>query len=149
MENLPRQPADFGRSASASMATQIDSVISVLESEVAVPAARCAIVDEGFPPESSLFGTRDGYINLAICILRFVSRSDSNDASVSGVEADCKAFDNDIKRVMYDLPTNSASIVGTHMFNCHSTFMSRLSEYVSPKTEFPLLNDPQFADPDT
>lgn len=131
------------------MTAQIDSVISLLESEVVVPAACCAIVDEGFPPESSLFGTRDGYINLAICILRFVSKSDSNDASVSGVHADCTACDDNIKRVMYSLPTNSAWIVGTHMFDCHATFMSRLSEHVDPQSEFPLLNDPQFADPET
>jgi hypothetical protein len=130
------------------MTSQIDSVITVLESEVAVPAACCAIVDEGFPPESSLFGTRDGYLNLAICILRFVSKSDSNDASVSGVDAECKAFDDDIKSVMYSLPIRSAWIVGTHLFDCHTNFVSRLSEYVDPQTEFPLLNDPQFADPE-
>lgn len=129
------------------MNTQLDAAIELLALEVVASAAKCVIVDEGFPSESSLFGTRDGYINLAISLLRFVSKADVDDPSVSGIDAGCKAFGDDIKRVMYQLPTDSAWIVGLHMFDSHRALVSGLSRIVDSQITHPLLNDPQFTDP--
>jgi hypothetical protein len=51
--------------------------IHLIEQDVLVKRARCVIADEGWPGESSLLGTRDGYLNLALALLRFVTEADA------------------------------------------------------------------------
>jgi hypothetical protein len=116
--------------------------IRVIEQEIVVKRARCAIADEGWPGESSLLGTRDGYLNLALALLRFV-------ADVGGhgdAQREC-AWDDRIKTALYHLPTNSAWLVGACLFRNHAEFMASLSRLVDPQVQYPLLNDPQFQDP--
>lgn len=56
---------------------ELVEVIRLLEREVAVERACCVIADDGCPDESSLLGTRDGYLNLALALLRFVADVDA------------------------------------------------------------------------
>jgi hypothetical protein len=125
--------------------------IRLVEREVAVRNARCVIADEGCPDESSLLGTRDGYLNLALALLEFVAEVDAG--GCREVEEDrawevgC-AWDDRIKAALYRLPTGSGWLVGAYLFRDHAEFMAALSRFVDPQTEYPLLNDPQFRDPE-
>jgi hypothetical protein len=119
--------------------------IGLIEQQVAVKRARCVIADEGCPDESSLLGTRDGYLNLALAVLRFVAEADAG--GCRDVEAGC-VWDDRIKEAMYQLPTHSAWLVGAYLLRNHAEFMASLSRLVDPQIEHPLLNDPQFRDPE-
>ena len=118
--------------------------IRLIEQEVFVARACCVIADEGWAGESFLLGTRDGYLNLALALIRFVADSDSGSCSVA---EDGYAFDDRVKEAMYQLPTHSAWLVGACLYKGHKEFMEGLSRLVNPQIESPLLNDPQFQDP--
>jgi hypothetical protein len=121
------------------------AAISLIEQQVTTKQARCVIVDEGFPDESSLYGTRDGYLNLTLALLRFLAESDAGN---SEVEDDGQVWGNQVTRVLYKLPTRSAAwLVGTHLFKSHDDFVAALSAIVDPQIGAPLLNDPQFRNP--
>lgn len=118
--------------------------IHLIEQQLQVLQARCVIADEGWPDESSLLGTRDGYLNLALALLRFVAEADAGGCRET--VAGC-AWDDRIKDALYQLPTNSAWLVGAYLFKDHAEFMTHLSRLVDPQIEYPLLNDPDFRDP--
>jgi hypothetical protein len=122
---------------------RIQDAIRLIEHEVALKRARCVIVDEGWPGESSLFGTRDGYLNLVLALLRFIADTDNGDNQVP----EDGAWDDRLKSALYQLPTHSAWLVGAHLFKSHTEFMTALSRIVDPQIEYPLLNDPEFQDP--
>lgn len=124
----------------------INDAIELIEREVAVKQTCCVIVDEGFPDESSLLGTRDGYLNLILALLRFVA--DADKGGCRDVAADC-AWDDRLKGAMYQLPTQSAWLVGAYLFQSHAEFMKSLCKFVDPQIDSPLLNDPQFRDPES
>lgn len=121
------------------------NAIRLIEQEVSVRQARCVIADEGCPDESSLLATRDGYLNLALSLLNFVADADAG--GCRDMVADY-AWDDRIKATMYQLPTHSARLVGARLFRNHAELMASLSEFVDPQIECPLLNDPQFQDPE-
>jgi hypothetical protein len=52
--------------------SDLSEAIRLIEGQVVANRARCTIADDGCPDESSLFGTRDGYLNLALALLKFV-----------------------------------------------------------------------------
>lgn len=124
--------------------SRLQDAIRIIEHKVAFKGARCAIADEGCPDESSLLGTRDGYLNLALALLQFVADAE---AGYSHVEEEGHAWDDRLKSVLYQLPTHSAWLVGAHLFKSHTEFMAALSRLVDPQIGYPLLNDPQFQDP--
>jgi hypothetical protein len=124
--------------------SRLVEAIRLIEQEVAVKRARCVIVDEGCPDESSLLGTRDGYLNLALSLLRFVAEADAG--GCRDVDAGC-AWDDRIKAALYHLPTHSAWLVGAYLLRNHVEFMASVSRFVDSQTESALLNDPQFRDP--
>ena len=118
--------------------------IRLIEQQVAVKDARCAIADEGFPPESSLLGTRDGYLNFVLALLKFVAEVDAGNCRI---QEEGHAWDDCVKKTLYQLPTSSAWLVGTYLYKDHATFMAELSKIANPQIEFNLLNDPQFENP--
>jgi hypothetical protein len=124
--------------------SRLQDAIRLIEQEVALKRARCVIADEGCPDESSLLGTRDGYLNLVLALLRFVADADTGNCQVA--EEGC-AWDDRLKTALYQLPTHSAWLVGAYLFKSHTEFMADLSRLVDPQIEYPLLNDPQFRDP--
>lgn len=126
------------------MSSRLLDAIRLIEQEVAVKRARCVIADEGCPDESSLLGTRDGFLNLVLALLRFVAEADAGGCQVA--EESC-AWDDRLKATMYQLPTHSAWLVGASLFKSHTEFMAALSRLVDPQIEYPLLNDPLFQEP--
>jgi len=124
--------------------TRLQEAIRMIQQEVAVRQARCVIADEGLPDESSLLGTRDGYLNLALAILGFVADADAGGCRGEGQDY---AWDDRVKGTMYQLPTLSAWLVGAYVFRDHKEFMAELSRLVDPQIGYPLLNDPDFRDP--
>jgi hypothetical protein len=126
------------------MSSRLVEAIRLLDQEVALKRARCVIADEGYPDESSLLGTRDGYLNLVLALLRFVAEADNG--GCQDTEEGC-AWDDRLKATLYQLPTHSAWLVGASLFKSHAEFMAALSRLVDPQIEYPLLNDPQFQDP--
>ena len=123
--------------------SELAEVIRLIEKQLKVREARCAIADEGFPPESSIFGTRDGYLNVAMALLRFVDSSDGGKCWTQ----EGHAWDDGIKDTLYQLPTLSAWLVGAYLFKSHIELMAALTKVVDPQIESPLANDPQFQDP--
>ena len=124
--------------------TELVEAIRLIDQQVAIQRARCVIADEGFPAESSLLGTRDSYLNLALALLRFVANSDAGRLWVAD---EVHAWDDGVKATLYNLPIQSTWLVGTYLFRNHSEFIAALSRFVDPQIEHPLLNDPQFQDP--
>jgi hypothetical protein len=119
----------------------LEAAISLIERQTATPTARCVIVDQGFPPESVLLGTRDSFLRLAKAILESVL-----DADVRRLpDAGDAAVDDRIKSVMHSLPTLSAFIVSCYLFPNHETFVAELSKIVDPQIRGALTDDPQFA----
>src|SRR4051812_26510665 len=97
--------------------TRLGNAIQLIEQEVAVKRACCVIADEGFPDESSLLGTRDGYLNLVLALLRFVAEADAG--GCRDVVDGC-AWDDRLKEAMYQVPTRSAAwLVGAYLFKDH------------------------------
>jgi hypothetical protein len=133
------------RSTTGVVMSALAEAIRLIEQEIVVKRARCVIADEGWPGESSLLGTRDGYLNLALALLRYVAEADAGGCRDAKGEY---AWDDRIKTALYQLPTNSAWLVGTFLFRNHAEFMASLSRLVGPQVEYPLLNDPQFQDPE-
>ena len=125
--------------------SRLEEAIRLIEHQVAVKRACCVIVDEGCPDESSLLGTRDGYLNLALALLRFVADVDAGGCRDGDAGY---AWDDSIKTALYQLPTHSAWLVGAYLFPNHAEFMESLSQLVDPQIERPLFNDPQFRDPE-
>src|SRR5262245_16680311 len=91
--------------------------ILLIEQQITVKRACCVSADEGYRDESSLLGTRDGYLNLALAMLRFVAEADAG--GCRDVVADC-AWDDRIKAALYQLPTHSAWLVGAYLFRNHA-----------------------------
>ena len=123
--------------------TPLEGTIREIEALVESPHARCVIVDEGFSDESTLMGTRDGYLNLALCLLRFVADVEANRCDTE----EGHPWDDRIKAALYQRPIRNAWIVGAHLFGSHAEYMAELSRLVDPRLEHPLLNDPSFAEP--
>ena len=126
------------------MSSRLVDAIDLIEQETVVKGVRCVIADEGCPDESSLLGTRDGYLNLVLALLRFVSEADKGDCHFAD---DGFPWDDRLKTALYQLPTHSAWLVGASLFKNHTEFMAALSRLVDPRIKLPLLNDPQFQDP--
>jgi hypothetical protein len=124
--------------------SELLGAIRLIEQEVAVRQARCVIADDGCPDESSLLGTRDGYLNLGLALLRFVADAD---AGGCGVADKGYAWDDRVKGALYQLPTHSAWLTGTQLIHGHAEFMAALSRLIDPQIGYPLLNDPGFLDP--
>lgn len=122
--------------------SELNDAIRLIEGQITSARARCVIADDGFPPESSLMGTRDGYLRLAKVLLQFVADADDGRATTD----DGYAVDDRIKGVMHSLPLMSAWIVSCSLFKSHDEFITELRRIVDPRIDYPLTNDPQFAE---
>src|SRR3954470_13011753 len=100
--------------------SELETAISLIERQVMVRRARCVIADEGFPDESSLLGTRDGYLNMALALLKFIADAD---AGVCRKTEQGYSWDDRVKAALYQLPTQSAWLVGAYLFKDHAEYM--------------------------
>lgn len=126
--------------------SSLEEAIHAVARQIGSPRACCVIAHEGTPDESTLMGTRDGYLNLALALLRFVADADVGRCEVG----ECGyIWDDRIKAALYQLPNGAAWLVGSCLFGSHAEYMKELSRWVNPQLEHPLLNDPAFAEPNS
>ncbi len=124
--------------------SDITEAIHLIERQVATTGAKFAIVDEGCPDESSLMATRDGFLNLALAILRLVVLADEGRAEEDGPFT----WDDGIKAVMHQLPSlRSVWLVGACLFPDHSSLMTEIQGMVGPDLAASLTADPAYKDP--
>lgn len=124
----------------------IKDAIRLIERQVAAKGARFAIVDEGFPDESSLVATRDGYLNLVLAVLRLVALADEGLATD---ESGRFAWDDGIKAVMHQLPSaRSVWLVGACLFPDHASLMTDIRTRLGPEFADSLAADPAYQAPE-
>ena len=117
----------------------------LIATQVAAPTARFAVAHEGDPGEASLMGTRDGLLNLALAVVRFVAAADAG----HGWEDDGRfAWDDRINAAMHQLPAaGKVWLVGAYLFRDHPAFMAELGRHAGPAVAVSLAADPAFAEP--
>ena len=124
---------------------KIAKAIQIIEEEVVNSKSRCVISSsEGNVSESSILGTRDGYINLALSILLFIQAYDDK---IIEYDPELKAFwDDKIKQTFLQLPNNDPWIVGTYIFDNLNEMMNALEELTKwdGTTAQSFKNDPDF-----
>jgi hypothetical protein len=86
--------------------SQLVEAIRLIQQQITVRRARCVIADDGCPDESSLLGTRDGYLNLALALLAFVADADEGKCWQTGDRWPSVGhhWDGRIKNALYQLP---------------------------------------------
>lgn len=128
-----------------SKAADISEAIRLIERQIAAPGAKFAIVDEGGLDESSLMATRDGFLNMALAVLRLVALADEGRARE---ESGRFAWDDGIKAVMHQFPSfRSVWLVGACLFPDHASLMAEIQRTVGPEIAASLAADPAFKDP--
>ena len=123
--------------------SDLTEAIRLIEGQVRTHRARCVIADEGHSDESSLLGTRDGYLNLAVTLLRFVADAEAGRCETG----EGHAWDDRVKATLYQLPRSGTWLVRAYLFGDHQEFLAALRRMVEPELDHTLLNDPQFRDP--
>jgi len=125
-------------------ATDLADAARLIERQVAAPGARFAIADEGCPDESSLMGTRDGLLNLALAVVRLVAAADAGRGWEDGGRF---AWGDGVKAAMHQLPSAGAVwLVGAYLFRDHAAFMAELGRWAGPEAAS-LAADPDFREP--
>jgi hypothetical protein len=127
------------------IASDITEAIRLIGRQVATTGAKFAIVDEGCPDESSLMATRDGFLNMALAVLRLVALADEGRARGDSGPFD---WDDEIKAVMHQLPSwRSVWLVGACLFPDHASLIAEIQRMVGPDIAASLTADPAFKDP--
>ena len=116
------------------------------------PNARCVILSSDGVFESSLMGTRDGYLNLALALLQIVAAGDGQSTEPTEIDRlnDEHAYWSDnLKNALNQLPGSHAYIVGSYLFDDHQSFLAALEKEVDPtlRNGAKLRNDPAFKEP--
>jgi hypothetical protein len=90
-------------------------------------------------------GTRDGLLNLALAVVRFVAAADAG----RGWEDDGRyAWDDRVKPAMHQLPSfETIWLVGAYLFRDHAAFMAELGRWAGPEVAASLVADPAFREP--
>jgi hypothetical protein len=128
----------------------LPEILEALQEMVQKPKACCAILSTGgFFDESSLMGTKDGYLNLAIALLQMVAACEKQTAEPTEIDRleDQRAYWSDaLKQVHHQLPGNHTYIVGCYLFDDHQAFLAALQKEVDPTLDggAKLRNDPSF-----
>jgi hypothetical protein len=119
----------------------IQKAIELLKKERTNLAAKFAIVNEGFQPESSIVSTKDGYINISITILEFVNEAEQlmkngekptedNYPHVYWSNDSCAYWGDRIKYYMYSIPSfNQDWIVGTYLFEDKRKLIDSIDQF--------------------
>jgi len=131
----------------------LPEIITSLQRIVEKPKSRCAILgSDGVLDESSLMGTRDGYLHLAITLLQLVAACDGQPTELTDIERleEERAYWGDsIKNAIHNLPGTHLYIIGCFLFDSHQAFLAALEKEVDPTLSdgARLRNDPSFKDP--
>ena len=121
----------------------IKRAMELISDSIRHPEACCALVDEGYPDETSIMGTRDGYLNLAYRLLEFVHEAESGNTEIEeGVP-----WHDGIKQALFQLPDCSTWIVGCYLHPDHTSLLRHIEFILGDRLHHPLSNDPDFRDP--
>jgi hypothetical protein len=130
----------------------LPEIIKAVREIVEKPNARCVILSSDGVFESSLMGTRDGYLNLALALLQIVAAGDGQSTEPTEIDRlnDENAYwSDDLKNALNQLPGSHAYIVGSYLFDDHQSFLAALEKEVDPtlRNGAKLRNDPAFKEP--
>ena len=121
---------------------RIEEALRLVELEIKKHTAVCVICNEGFPDESTLLGTRDGYLNMIRSLLILVAEFDKSRRD------DC--WDDRIKNNMLQLPRSDDTwLVGTGIVNDHAALLVKVKALCGndPDVIQALEHDPAFNAP--
>jgi hypothetical protein len=127
----------------------LPEIIEALKQFGPNPKARCAIDSSDGFFESSLMGTKDGYLNAAIALLQIVAASEAQPDETVVIEriADEHAvWSDNLHKAFHELPGNHPFIVGCYLFDNYESYLASLERAVNPSLAdgAMLRNDPEF-----
>jgi hypothetical protein len=130
----------------------LPEILKALRETIEKPKARCAILSSDGLFESSLMGTKDGYLNLAIALLQMVAACDrlsTEPVEIDRLEDEHAYWSDNLKKALNQLPGSHAYIVGCYLFDDHQSFLAALEKEVDPTLHggAKLRNDPAFKEP--
>lgn len=131
---------------------QLTQIIKALQETVRKPKACCAILSSGCVDESSLMGTQQGLLNLALALLQIVDACERQSSQLVELDrlADKNAYWSDnLKKTLHQLPGSHPFLVGCYVFDDHKSFVTALEESVNSSLTdgSKLRNDPAFTEP--
>jgi hypothetical protein len=101
--------------------------------------------------ESSLMGTKDGYLNFALALLQFVADGSqpTEPTEIERLNDEPAYWSDNFKNALNQLPGGHAYIVGSYLFDDHQSFLRALEKEVDPTLSngAELRNDPAFREP--
>ena len=127
-------------------------IIEALQEIVQKPRACCAILSSDCLDESSLMGTQQGYLNLAIALLQIVDACGGQSTQLletNRLHEKHACWSDNLKKALHQLPGSHPFIVGCYVFDDHKSFVAALEEVVNPSLldNAKLRNDPAFKEP--
>ena len=128
--------------------TAIPAAIQLIRSEIGCADARCTIPSEGgCADESTLMGTRDAYLGLAVALLELVAGADAG--TVERLPDEKAYWDDQVKYSLLQLPNTDTYIVGSYLFDSHEDHMSALRKSTEwdENTHMSIDNSPHFRNP--
>jgi hypothetical protein len=130
----------------------LPEIIQALQKLIQKPRACCAILSSDCLDESSLMGTKQGYLNLALALLQIVNTSEGQSdppLETERLSAKNALWSDNLKKSLHQLPGNHPFIVGCYLFDNHRSFLAALEEVVNPSLPqgVKLSNDPAFKEP--
>ena len=130
----------------------LPEIIKAAREIVEKPNARCVILSSDGIFESSLMGTKDGYLNLAIALLQIVAAGDGQSTETTELDRlkeEHAYWSDNLKKALNQLPGSHAYIVGCYLFDDHQSFLAALEKEVDPtlRDGAKLRNDPAFKEP--
>jgi len=95
----------------------IEQAIALVEKEIKNTNASCVIYSDNGPDESTLGGTRDGFLSVVNVLLKLVSEFDSTNKN--------EHWDDQIKNNMLTIPSlHEPYIIGTEIFKEHTRLVA-------------------------
>lgn len=120
---------------------ELSEISLALEAHIKAPTARVALLsDNGAVDESTLLATRDGYLRLAVAIVRVVIESEQ--PSFEG-----SLWTAAINDAFHSFPTfHEVAIVGSELYDTHQALLAALDARLADRVPAWKL-DPDFEDP--
>jgi hypothetical protein len=108
--------------------SELDEIAERLNKHIRNDRSCCVMPsDGGHVGESSLMGTRDGYLRLIVSLLTFVADTDAGRAEIDEETGAC--WDDRFKQAILQLPNNDGWLVGAYLFESETEMMDALRKF--------------------
>lgn len=108
--------------------TELQEIADRLSEHVRNHRSRCSMPsDGGCVGESSIMGTRDGYLRLIVSLLSFIVDADAGRLEIA--EETGAYWDDRFKDAMLQLPNTDAWLVGAYLFKSESQMLKVLHKF--------------------